>query len=180
MFEFQSLPGMAAVINSVQLDHAAALNTAVNQFQHARWKATQYCVMCTILRRSARLLDLSILSMSQIHAQYYGGCKPVGVDRICGSLGRTRDFDNHFHPLSERDRARWTNVALARMKNIPLPPVELIQVGSVYFVKDGHHRISVAYSLGEAAIDADIIVWEVRGPLPWEPHPAVSLLPLAV
>jgi hypothetical protein len=180
MFDLQSLPSMAAVINSVQLDHAAALNTAYNQFQNARWKAAQYSVKCTILRRSVRLLDLSSLSMRQIHAQYYGGCKPVGLERICGSLGRTRDFDNQFHPLSERDRGRWMNVALARLKNIPLPPVELIQVGSVYFVKDGHHRISVAYALGEAVIDADITVWEVREPLPWEPHPAVNILPLAV
>ena len=46
------------------------------------------------------------------------------------------------------------------------PPVELIQVGEVYFVRDGHHRISVSRVLGRVEIDAVVTVWSVDGPLP--------------
>jgi hypothetical protein len=49
-----------------------------------------------------------------------------------------------------------------------MPPVELIQVRDVYFVQDGHHRISVARALGELDIEAKVTIWQVSGPLPWE------------
>ena len=35
-----------------------------------------------------------------------------------------------------------------------LPPVDLIKVGEIYFVRDGHHRVSVAWALGHTDIDA--------------------------
>ncbi|HSN74547.1 MAG TPA: transcriptional regulator, partial [Anaerolineae bacterium] len=91
----------------------------------------------------------------------------------CGSMGRTGDFDHHFHPLDDRLRSRWISVAMARRQFIPLPPVSLVQVGACYFVQDGHHRISVARALGESAIDAEVIVWDVSGPLLWEPQPVL-------
>jgi hypothetical protein len=43
----------------------------------------------------------------------------------------------------------------------------LIQVGDVYFVRDGHHRISVARALGHLMIEATVEVWQVDGPVPW-------------
>jgi len=46
--------------------------------------------------------------------------------------------------------------------------VELIQVGDVYFVRDGHHRISVARALGQRDVEAEVTLWQVTGPLPWE------------
>jgi ParB-like chromosome segregation protein Spo0J len=38
-----------------------------------------------------------------------------------------------------------------------MPAVELVKVGSAYYVQDGHHRISVAHSLGQEAIEARIV-----------------------
>jgi hypothetical protein len=38
-----------------------------------------------------------------------------------------------------------------------LPPVELYRIGEVYFVRDGHHRVSVARALGRREIDGDVI-----------------------
>jgi hypothetical protein len=46
--------------------------------------------------------------------------------------------------------------------------VELVQVGDVYFVRDGHHRISVALALGQRDVEAEVTLWQVTGPLPWE------------
>jgi hypothetical protein len=60
---------------------------------------------------------------------------------------------------------------------VVLPPVCLIQVGDVYFVRDGHHRISVAKVMGQEQIDAEISVWHVMGPLPWQREAAAATVP---
>jgi hypothetical protein len=54
------------------------------------------------------------------------------------------------------------NVARARLAGRELPPVELIQIGEAFFVRDGHHRISVARALGEKYMDAEVTKWEVQ------------------
>ena len=59
-------------------------------------------------------------------------------------------------------------LAAARRRGIKMPPVALIKVGQIYFVEDGHHRISVARAWEEQTIEAEVIVWRVAGPLPWE------------
>jgi uncharacterized ParB-like nuclease family protein len=59
-------------------------------------------------------------------------------------------------------------VAAVRLHGTRLPPVELIEVAGIYFVVDGHHRISVARALGESEIRAKVTSWQVSGSLPWE------------
>lgn len=81
----------------------------------------------------------------------------VSICQIKGTLGRSADFDTDFNPLDERTRSRWVSVATAVRKRIPLPPVELVQVGDVFYVRDGHHRISVARTFGQEAIEARIV-----------------------
>jgi hypothetical protein len=87
----------------------------------------------------------------------YAGIQSVPIERIRGSEGRSEDFDNAFNPLHERSLSRWLSVASVRLAGAAVPPVELIQSGEVYFVRDGHHRISVAKALGEQFIDAEVI-----------------------
>jgi len=109
-------------------------------------------------RRSKRLLDqTSYQSATCIPNRHYAGLKIIPIDRIRGSEGRTEDFDDAFYPLHDRLRNRWLNVASVRLAGEGLPPVELIHNSGVYFVRDGHHRISVARALGEAYIDAEVI-----------------------
>ena len=57
---------------------------------------------------------------------------------------RSGDFDRNFHPLETHTRSRWLSIAVARLNGQAMPAVELIKVGEVYAVRDGHHRISVA------------------------------------
>jgi hypothetical protein len=64
---------------------------------------------------------------------------------------------------------RWLRVAEAYRRGMSLPPVQLIKAGESYFVRDGHHRISVARALGQQEIDAEVVVWEVDEPLSCEP-----------
>jgi hypothetical protein len=37
-----------------------------------------------------------------------------------------------------------------------MPPVDLVRVGEIYFVRDGHHRVSVSRALGRTDIDAHV------------------------
>lgn len=88
-----------------------------------------------------------------------GGLRTVEICKIIGSEGRTRDFDRGFHPLQDRTRERWLRVLNAFEQGLPLPPVELVRVGGAYYVRDGHHRISVAAALGQRAIEAHVTEW---------------------
>jgi hypothetical protein len=100
--------------------------------------------------------------------RYSAGSQTVALKQIKGSVstGREQDYDLDFYPLQEHDRERWKNVAVVWQAGLSLPPVELIQVGELYFVRDGHHRVSVARALGQSYIDAVVTVWQVAEPLP--------------
>jgi uncharacterized ParB-like nuclease family protein len=81
----------------------------------------------------------------------------VPISQIKGTLGRSTDFDQDFNPLKENGRSRWISILSAMLRGISLPPVELLQVGASYYVRDGHHRISVAKAMGQQAVDARIV-----------------------
>lgn len=89
-------------------------------------------------------------------AESYEGVKAVPLDLIVGSEGRYRDFDRHFLPRHEHLRSRWMRIDTAHYEETPLPPVRLYEIGGVYFVRDGNHRVSVARLRGQAHIDADV------------------------
>jgi hypothetical protein len=95
------------------------------------------------------------------------GSRTVPIEQIRGSQERASDFDRDFNPLQNHTRDRWVSIAVARQRGKALPPVSLVQVGDLYFVLDGHHRISVARALGQRDIEARVTVWQVEGPLPW-------------
>lgn len=103
-----------------------------------------------------------------VHTHHDAGIRTVPIDQIRGSESRYTDFDRDFNPLQEHGRDRWLHIAQARERGKALPPVELVQIGEIYFVQDGHHRISVARALGQRTINAQVVVWQVSGPLPWE------------
>lgn len=127
--------------------------------------------------RSRRLLALEeIEATCTVHALRYASVQTVPISQIRGSEGRSDDFDRDFNPLQDHNKGRWLSVAAARRRGKALPPVKLVQVGDVYFVLDGHHRISVARALGQRYIEAKVMVWQVTGPLPWERSAATDSL----
>lgn len=85
------------------------------------------------------------------------GLQVVPVVQIVGSVDRTRDFDRYFRPRSPALRARWQRLAAAQRRGEAMPPVELKKVGDMYFVVDGHHRVSIAFARGFATIDAHVV-----------------------
>jgi hypothetical protein len=90
----------------------------------------------------------------------------VPLDSIVGSVDRTSDFDRRFRPRSNRLRGRWQRIDLAQRRGEAMPPVDLYKVGELYFVRDGHHRVSVARAMGRDTIEA--YVTEVRTRIPAE------------
>lgn len=88
------------------------------------------------------------------------GHRTVAIAEIVGSEGRSGDFDSAFAPISDRTRDRWMSVAQARFRGRALPAVLLIRAEDGYYVRDGHHRISVARALGEEFVEALVVSWE--------------------
>jgi hypothetical protein len=88
------------------------------------------------------------------------GLKSIPLDSIVGTVGRNRDFDRAFRPLSGRTRTRWERIANAQRRGKDMPPISVYRIGDMHFVRDGHHRVSVARALGLTHIDG--YVTEVR------------------
>ena len=138
-------------------------------YSRARARGQWGQVWSTLTGRSRHLLSLGeIEATCTVHVYGYAGVRTVPISQIHGSEGRSNDFDRDFNPLQNHNKRRWLSIAAARRRGKALPPVKLVQVGDVYFVCDGHHRISVARALGQQDIEAKVMVWQVTGSLPWE------------
>ena len=94
--------------------------------------------------------------------QHDRGLQVVPLEAIVGTVDRTADFDRGLRPTSARLRSRWERIAAAQRRGESLPPVSLYKIGELYFVRDGHHRVSVAKSLGRRDIDAYVVEVETR------------------
>jgi hypothetical protein len=82
------------------------------------------------------------------------GLQIISLDSIVGTVDRGREFDRQFRPTSSRPRERWERIAAAMRRGEVIPPIDVFRVGELHFVKDGHHRVSVARALGRDTIDA--------------------------
>ncbi len=89
-------------------------------------------------------------------SEHPAGPAVVALDAIVGTVDRGRDFDRRFRPTSGRVRSRWEQIAAAMRRGDPMPPVDLLRIGEIYFVRDGHHRVSVARALGHDDINANV------------------------
>jgi hypothetical protein len=133
-------------------------------YRGARKRGRRGQLWSTLTRRPCRLLALSeIHAGCRARARHYAGLRTVSIRHIRGSQSRAHDFDRDFNPLQDHSQGRWLSIAAARRRGKELPPIKLIQIGDIYFVQDGHHRLSVARALGQQAIEAEVTVWEVAG-----------------
>ena len=48
-------------------------------------------------------------------------------------------------------------MCIAARRGTPLPPISVYRAGREHFVRDGHHRVSVARALGADSIDAEVV-----------------------
>ena len=139
----------------VQVDH---------DFDRARRRAQARQVL-NRLRRSGEPDHL--LSFDEVKAplanwsQVYLGLRLVEVDRIVGSVGRYREFDSSFLPRRSSSETNWKRIDRAFHRAKDLPPVSLYEIGDLYYVRDGNHRVSVARFHGVQEIEAEVV--QVRG-----------------
>jgi hypothetical protein len=91
----------------------------------------------------------------------YVGLQEVPISQIVGSDKRCEDFDRDYYPLPSHDPSRWLNIALTQQMGMPQPPIDVIQVGTMFFVQSGHYHISVARAMGHQVMKAYVTRWVV-------------------
>jgi hypothetical protein len=134
------------------------LNTRTRaDFSRARFKSFVNQVLSVLSGQPTRLLSYDdVKEKLRIGGPMYRGVKTIRVDQVAGSLNRYHEFDRAFLPKADQLSSRWQKVDRAFYEDIHLPPVVLYKVGEVYFVVDGHHRVSVAREQGQEFIEAEV------------------------
>jgi len=134
--------------------NAALLQRFLTEAGDLMWGQQKTLLSFDEVRRAARM-----------EGQSYRGIREIPVAQIRGTVGRVGDFDASFLPAKPHLRQRWARLDAAMRRGEAIPPIEVYQLGDAYFVKDGHHRVSVAHQLGQASIAARVIEVRTRVPL---------------
>jgi hypothetical protein len=128
-----------------------------SDYSRARLKAFMNAVRAALSGKTNRLLSYEqVKEKLHLGGPLYRGVQTVRVGQIAGSLNRYHQFDRAFLPTQDDTSERWQSVNRAFYQDVSLPPVVLYKVGQVYFVVDGHHRVSVAREQNQEYIDAEV------------------------
>jgi hypothetical protein len=131
---------------------------AYSDFSRARGKAMLSQIQNFLNTDRDKLLSFNdVKGILKPKNQVYMGSRTVPINLIVGSEGRYHDFNKYFLPRKEHMRQRWSKVDEAHIRDIILPPILLYEIGGVYFVRDGNHRVSVSKLQGVEYIDAEVI-----------------------
>lgn len=134
------------------------LPEAESDFARARNKALFNEIQHLLSPEEAAMISFGeVRKVIKPQSETYIGMKVIPVDKIVGSEGRYKDFDNQFFPKRSIIRERWEHVDEAVIKDIVLPPIKVYELGGLYFVRDGNHRVSVAKAKGVEFIDAEVV-----------------------
>ena len=143
------------------------LTAAMNDFRDARRRAAIQAVLGRLQGTPLELLSYEkVVDQLQITGQVERGVREIPLDKIVGSVGRYDEFDRSFLPLTNRDAQRWASVRAAAADPTALPPIDVYQIGDVYFVIDGNHRVSIARHTGLEYLAAHVVEIRTRVPFP--------------
>jgi len=152
---------------------------ALEDFHRARSRARLQYLWASITGQSKELLPYDDIS-NQLHmtGQSSKGVQEIPVEAIIGSVNRYQDFDRNFLPLRDTDSERWARVkSLMTSPGSPgLPPIRVYQIGEVYFVLDGNHRVSIAREMGIETIEAYVTEIQSRAAFSAEDSPEEIIL----
>jgi hypothetical protein len=138
-------PAGLSTRKSVSMFHEAVFH---GQFHRLWARLTKSCFCLRELDETAQ--------SGCVEGRRYAGLQTVSIDQIKGTEGKADEFDAEFNPTQERSRSRWIGIAQLRIRGRELPPIELTELDGVYYVRDGHHRISVSRAMGQAFIEAEV------------------------
>lgn len=134
------------------------LSETESDFAKARNKALFNEIQHFLKPEEAAMISFrDIKELLKPQNQTYLGMQVIPIEKIVGSEGRYKDFDNQFFPKNTFIKERWEHVDEAVIKDIILPPIKVYELGGLYFVRDGNHRVSVAKSKGVEFIDAEVV-----------------------
>lgn len=148
------------------------LVNAIDDFRAAHRKAALETAIASIQGKSADLISYEhvrenlrpIESARRI-------LEDIPLQKIVGSVNRTNDFTRSFLPRQSSDMQRWARVRTGVDNMVGLPPIEAYKVGELYFILDGHHRVSVARELGQDTIQGYVKPVFTRVPLAADDSP---------
>lgn len=148
----------------MEIYHQVSLNSRANDLFWRAWRRCNRRLLVGFVLRQKRILPLLSEYYPNTEAVWTetNALQPVRLANIVGTQGSNL-FDDAFLPRYRFMRPRWSSVALGMLGDaFTLPPIDVIQIGEIYFVSDGHHRVSVAKVLGKLSLDANIIRWHFR------------------
>jgi len=139
------------------MEFDSVIQQASSDFTRARGRAILSQIQYFLNTDRNKLLSFNdVKDILKPKNEVYRGSQVVQIKMIVGSEGRYHDFNKFFLPKREHMRQRWQKVDEAHIKDIILPPIQLYEIGGVYFVRDGNHRVSVAKTQGVEFIDAEV------------------------
>jgi len=146
---------------------------AIQDFHHARSQAALEQLTARLTRRSAELLSFDEVrkKLDLTPAGIRKG-ENIPLDAIIGSVGRYTDFTRSYLPIAGTAEQRWAKVKMAVNDMAGVPPIEVYQIGEVYFVRDGNHRVSVFREMG--AIEIQAYVTQLNTTIPISPDDDIN------
>ena len=129
-------------------------DSGLAQFKAALMRGWLKRIVAALVGRNR---DLRHLSQSVKISRRLAGVQMIAVQEIVGSEDRSGDFDIDFNPLRESLCDRWLSVFSARQRGVSLPPIELVRGPDGFYVRDGHHRLSVARALRQDYVEAIVV-----------------------
>jgi nucleotide-binding universal stress UspA family protein len=147
-------------------DSSTSTIGAIEEFRAARLQASLEQIRAALRGKSIDLLSYEDVR-EKVHARETNQrqLRNIPLDAIVGSVGRYTDFTRSFFPRQEKDEDRWARVRMQVEGSEGLPPIEAYQLGDVYFIIDGNHRVSVARSFGATHIEGYVTLVHASVPL---------------
>lgn len=148
--------GLSSIIHSMETGNLMIdAQTAFSREQ--RHRRREHAIGWLTRRKACLAVLEQALDAGAPAARRASGLHAIPLESIVGTAERakTRTFDRRFRPGSS-SRGRWERLWVAGRRGAALPPISVYRLGDRHFVRDGHHRVSVARSLGMVAIDAEV------------------------
>lgn len=152
--------------------------SALQDFRRARYKADLTCIVECLQQRPISMFSYDD-AYKRLHARHlaHRTITQIPLDAIIGSVSHYEDFRQAFLPQKKRTAPYDVMFEFEpEVGDAGLPPVELYQIGSSYFISDGNHRVLFARQFGATIVDAFVTTIEPPQGVTWINEPKEIIL----